>query len=290
MNSSNTRPFSIRIFLPDGEPDGVRVIEKSNWTGTGLVVPRSLFKESKKRDEFSRTGVYVLVGTDNETELPTIYIGQGDPVRTRLENHFSNKDFWTWSVFFVTRDDSLNKAHIGYLESALLSLAAEAKRSKRDNNNIPQPSPLSEADTADMNSFLDDILSILPLVGLNVFERPRAKAVEKAQLYLKGKGISAEGYESAQGFVVQSGSTAVLEEAKTIQSFQSALRSQLQGQGVLVREGSFLKLNQDYVFGSSSTAASVLLGRSASGPGYWRDSEGTTLRELQQAEISDNGE
>ena len=60
------------------------MIEKSNWTGIGVVVPKSLLLEAKKRNEFSRTGVYVLVGQDDESELPTIYVGQGDPVRTRV--------------------------------------------------------------------------------------------------------------------------------------------------------------------------------------------------------------
>ena len=139
------------------------MIEKSNWTGTGLVIPRSLISDAKSRDEFRRTGIYFLVG-EEENELPTIYIGQGDPVRRRLVAHLSDKDFWSWAVFFVTRDDSLNKAHIGHLESELIKLAHETKRAKLDNGNVPQPSPLSEADAADMDSFLADILSILPLV------------------------------------------------------------------------------------------------------------------------------
>ena len=33
-----TRPFSIRIFLPGGDPDGLRVVEKSNWTGVYFLV------------------------------------------------------------------------------------------------------------------------------------------------------------------------------------------------------------------------------------------------------------
>jgi hypothetical protein len=70
--SNSALPFSIRIFLPDGRPDGVRIIEKSNWTGIGLVIPRSLLAEEKFRDECCRTGVYVLVGQDEQSELPTI--------------------------------------------------------------------------------------------------------------------------------------------------------------------------------------------------------------------------
>ena len=30
-------PFTIRIFVPDGEPDGVRLIDRMNWTGVGIA-------------------------------------------------------------------------------------------------------------------------------------------------------------------------------------------------------------------------------------------------------------
>ena len=52
--------FSVRIFVPSGEPEGLRIIEKSNWTGLGLVFPRSLFAEVRHRKELNRTGVYIL--------------------------------------------------------------------------------------------------------------------------------------------------------------------------------------------------------------------------------------
>lgn len=282
MNDSNERPFSIRIFLPDGTPDGVRIIEKSNWTGIGLVIPRSLLPEAKFRDECGRTGVYVLVGQDEQSELPTIYIGLGDPVRPRLERHLGDRDFWTWVVFFATRDNSLNRAHIGYLEAALIKLAHEAKRAKVENHNVPQPSPLSEADAADMDSFLADMLSIFPLVGLTAFERPRAKPGGQVLLTLTGKGITAQGYESPQGFVVVAGSTAVTAEAPSIQPYQAELRKELKLQGVLVGDGQCLRFTQDYAFGSPSTAAAVIFGRAASGPKEWKDSQGRTLRDIQQ--------
>lgn len=44
------------MFLPDGTPDGLRILEKSNWTGCGVYFPRSVFPAVKTRDEFGRTG------------------------------------------------------------------------------------------------------------------------------------------------------------------------------------------------------------------------------------------
>ena len=41
--------FSVRIFIPSGEPEGLRIVKKSDWTGQGLVFPRSLYVEIRKR-------------------------------------------------------------------------------------------------------------------------------------------------------------------------------------------------------------------------------------------------
>ena len=35
-------PFTLRIFVADGDPDGLRVVERSNWIGNALIFPRAL--------------------------------------------------------------------------------------------------------------------------------------------------------------------------------------------------------------------------------------------------------
>jgi len=128
--SDQQRPYSIRVFVPDGYPDGLRLVERSNWTGVGVVFKRTGYKQAASRPEFDRTGIYVLVGSSEDSTLPMIYIGEGDPVKNRLNQHYSKKDFWDWAVFFVTKDSSLNKAHVKYLESRLLELAKAAKQNE----------------------------------------------------------------------------------------------------------------------------------------------------------------
>jgi len=54
---SKRRGFSVRVFLPDGDPDGIKIVEKSNWTDRGLVIPRSIFAEARTREELQSTGV-----------------------------------------------------------------------------------------------------------------------------------------------------------------------------------------------------------------------------------------
>lgn len=288
-NKDSRRGFSIRIFLPNGIPEGLRLVEKSNWTGCCVVCPRSQFSDAKNRAEFSKTGVYVLLGPAGEGDLPTIYVGEGDPVRPRIEQHYAKKDFWTSLILFTSKDENLNKAHVQFLESRLIQLANDAKRCVLDNVNAPQLPSLSEADCAEMDAFLDEMLLIYPILGLTAFERPAVRPISKRLLYLKAKGIEARGFESADGFVVLSESEAMLDTAPSMQQYKQfmlALRKTLIEKGILVERKGILVFTQDYQFDSPSTGAGVVLGRSVNGRTEWKSESGKTLREIQSEAVA----
>jgi len=282
MSDNQQRPFSIRIFVPDGDPDGLRMVEKSNWTGVGVVFKRTNYKQVVSRPEFERTGVYVLMGYSEDSALPKVYIGEGDPVKDRLNQHYSKKDFWDWAVFFVTKDSSLNKAHVKHLESRLLELAKAAKQCKLDNTGGSLPPTLTEAETADVENFLLDMLSIFPLVGINIFEKTQTKKKTlKDLLHIESKGIKASGYEDAKGFVVVKGSQLVKEEVPSIHQYMTTLRNDFLEQGIVFVNGDHYVFTQDQVFNSPSMAAGVILGRTANGRIEWKKEDGTTLKQLQ---------
>jgi hypothetical protein len=145
---------------------------------------------------------------------------------------------------------------------------------------------LSEADRADVESFLQDILSILPLIGLTAFEKPRSVPRRRRQeLYVASKGVHATGTDAPEGFVVFKDSQAVTAEVPSIHSYLSNLRKDLCTQGVLMPHADHLVFTQDYVFNSPSTAAGVVLGRSANGRIEWKNKAGKTLKEIQEAAV-----
>ena len=71
-----TNEFCIRIFVPSGNPEGIRIVEKSNWIGFGIVFPRSGFSEAREREEMSQPGIYILWGPSESGILPKVYIGR----------------------------------------------------------------------------------------------------------------------------------------------------------------------------------------------------------------------
>ena len=287
---SVSKPFSLRIFVADGDPDGLRLVERSNWVGKAVMFPRALLPKVKQRDELGQTGVYLLLGPREDGEGEMLYIGEGDPVRPRLESHYAQKDFWNRAVCFVAGPGQLNKAHVQFLEAQLIRLAKAAKRLPLDNANHPAEPSLSEADRAYLDVFLENMLGMLPVLGIHAFEQAATVVAASALSLLtcKGKGVSATGYEASQGFVVKAGSQAVGESVPSMQQYVRSmydLRQELIKNGVLQPEGTQLHFSQDYVFSAPSTAAAVVLGRSANGRVEWKDAKGRTLKELQALEV-----
>jgi hypothetical protein len=279
----------LHIFVANGDPDGLRLVERSNWIGKALVFPRALYPQVRSRSEFQQTGVYLLMGPRLEGDGETIYIGEGDPVRPRFEDHYARKDFWTKAVFFVAGPGQLNKAHVQYLEARLVQLANAAKRLPLENGNHPTEPTLSEPERAFVQVFLDNILGILPVLGIQAFEQSSKPDADKTSIELlcQGRGANARGHDSPQGFVVHQGSTTSADVTPSLRDYfphVAKLRDDLQKSGVLEKDGSMLRFTQDYTFSSPSLASALVIGRSSNGRTDWKDTNGRTLKEIQEAQ------
>jgi hypothetical protein len=82
-------------------------------------------------------------------------------------------------------------------------------------------------------------------------------------------------------------SQAVRDEVPSIHRYMSVLRKELIEKGVLVDTEKSYIFTQDYEFNSPSTAAGIVLGRSANGRIEWKDSKGVTLKALQEQEAAE---
>ncbi len=322
--STERRGFKITFFLPDGTPDGMKIIEKSNWTGQAIVCPRSRFTDLRARPEFDKTGVYLLTDQSGRDDIPTAYIGEGDPAGARLLEHQRNKDFWSSIVLFTSKDRNLNKAHVQYLEARLVQLADRAKRCKLTNGNSPTRPNLSESDIAEMEEFLAQMLLIYPTLGIDFFqaaparpdppqnparpesaipplpnaptseplkpsEEPQSVVKPKPMMSLQGAGSSAIGYETSSGFVVCAGSRVAPGTGHSFTRRDQRLRDHLIAEGVLSGVEGGLVFAQDYQFNAPSTAAVAVLGYSANGRELWKDETGRSLKELDRIAAKSKG-
>ena len=291
-DTPHARPTSIRIFLVDGVPEGIRIIDKSNWTGRAVVTSRTQLPEALAREEFDRPGVYVLLGP-GDGGASRIYIGEADVLRTRLKDHATKKDFWTRVVAFSSSDGYLNKAHIRYLEARLVRLAREANQWEVENDISPSDPPLSAADRADADWFLAEMLVIYPILGIDAFEiasDDAAAASEEDEFRLRARGADGRGREVKDGFVVLKESRARASETESIHQYLSDQRTQLLQRKVMVPNGKHLVFTQDFRFSSPSTAAGVLVGGAANGRKEWKHAvDGRSLREVQDEQAMGAG-
>jgi len=159
--------------MPNGDAGALKIIHKEDWIGLGLEISRTAWPEHRDRAELKQAGIYILVGYIDSDELPSLYIGHGSDIEKRIEQHFDNMAFWDRALIFVSRNKGLNRAHITWLVWALIQQAQIVNRCKLDNDKIPSKPRLTIPDQADTHLFLNEVLSILPLLEVTAFEVPK---------------------------------------------------------------------------------------------------------------------
>lgn len=302
------RPFSLRIFVPSGNPTGVLIATRDDGIGKASLFSRSLLGEVKGRKEWSLPGIYLLIGQSK------LYIGEGDPVGKRLEDHAAKKTFWDRALFF-TADNRLNKAHIQHLESKLVKLAVEAGIVTLDNGNYPQPPALGEEEYAFAENVLADLLLMLPLLGFQQFvattniENDIAGDDPDAAGYVSTKrnsvyaalprGLTFHGsYKEAtakietveNGVLLKAGSSVVRAPAPSFEVWvpgYAQMRRQLIESGVIAEKNGEMIVTQDQFFASASAASSIVRGVSANAD-MWVSAENKNLGDLLRAQKQKN--
>jgi hypothetical protein len=276
---------TIKLFLPRGDAKSLRTAEISNWTGKAIAAPRTELDELLAREELEKAGVYILIGSDPLTNAARAYIGEAEVIRDRLKQH-KTKEFWVSAIVFVSKDENLTKAHVRYLESRLLTEAAQIGRFTLEQNQAGG-SKLPESDREDMEVFLARIRQLLPVLGSDIlapFTQATAKAQPGGVLFCRIKGAEARGQRTANGFVIFHGSTAVLEERPSAESYPYvvAQRNQLIADSTLIESDGFLVFTKDAEFSSPSSAAVVIHGGSANGLTAWKTKDGKSLKQLDE--------
>lgn len=276
---------TIKLFLPLGDAKSLRTAEISNWTGKAIAAPRTELDELLAREELDKAGVYILTGNDPQTNVPLAYIGEAEVIRERLKQH-KTKEFWVSVMVFVSKDENLTKAHVRYLESQLLAEAAQIGRFTLEQNQAGG-SKLPESDREDMEVFFSRIRQLLPVLGSDILA-PIVQHASKPQpggvLFCRIKGAEARGQRTADGFVVFEGSTSVLEERRSAESYPGVTtqRKQFVANKTLVEKNGLLVFTKDAEFTSPSAAAVVIHGGSANGLTAWKTKDGTSLKQLDE--------
>jgi len=284
-------PKTIQIFLPGGDPRGIRVAELTTRIVQVIEVPRSLLGDFLQMSESGQVALYFLFGETEDGSDPRVYIGQTGDLRARLTAHNKEKDFWQRALVLISRTNSLTQTHTLFLEWFSLQAARKAGRYVDDNGNAGSrpytPAPLE----ADCHEIFETGGVLLSTLGYPLFE-PVAQPVGKADspeiFYCRSSGANGRGMYTPEGFVVLAGSTGRRENVPSIVGTSGErLRQNLEQAGVYRVEGDQVVFQRDHLFRSPSMAALALMGRTANGWLDWKAADGRTLDEAKRQGTTD---
>ena len=288
------RPQTIQIYLPGGDPEGIRVAELTTRIVQVVEVPRKQLDTFLAMPESGQVALYFLFGTadsDDTGGRQTVYIGQTGSPRERLPRHRREKTFWTRAMVVISRTNNLTQTHVGLLEWMAIARCREIRR-YRDANGDSGSEPYVPAPMrADCEEVFDTASTLLTTLGSPIFEpfavgevsetagSPIGEADTAPEVFLCKRGrVDARARYENDGLVVLKGSAGPIElQGSGLGGPPERRRRELLADGILVEDQDRILFTQDYPFPSPSSASGVLAGVSSNGWIDWATADGRTL-------------
>jgi hypothetical protein len=285
--ATSTFPQTIQIFLPSGDPQGIREAAITTRIIRVFDVPRSALAEFLAMDAANQVGLYFLIGENENSDLPQAYIGQTGSLADRLAQHHKAKDFWNRALVAVSVTNSLTNTHVSFLEWLSIQQAGKAERYVLENGNTgsrPHTPPPLEAECREIHETVRVLLGTLGYPLFDSLTRASEKLIRQGRLYFCTKS-EADGrmVYTDEGFVVLKGSTGRRNSTPSFQQHNYFRhRERLIEQGVMSIQGDRVRFERDYLFTSPSLAAVCLMARATNGWYAWKDADGHTLAEIER--------
>jgi hypothetical protein len=312
---SKSKARTVKIFLVDGEPEGIRSAAMDVSTTFAIAFKRdqlNLGVKTEFANEIGKSGVYLIIGADpSNSDKKMVYVGEADDVRKRLNIHKGiikgsaaqeaeepGLAFWEDTVVFVSTNDSLTKSHIRYAEAVLIaSIDGKSPWSNCNKKKPPYAGKLPKEDAVSMNKVVDEIKILAGSLGFDLFKAHKLPAPEaengttsaaqseNPEFIFAGNGFNAKAVflsGSTGEWVVRAKSLAKLEHASATPKGAVKLRVELEANGVLKKTSDGLEFTVDRGFPSASAAACLVSGTSVAGPIAWKRN-GQTYRDWEAA-------
>lgn len=283
-----TRPQTIQIYLPKGDPRGIRVAEITTRIVQVIELARNDLEAFFEMPESKQVALYFLFGASDDGSGGCVYIGQTGDVPQRLKSHHKNRDSWERALVLISRTNSLTQTHALFLEWYCIKNAASAGRYALENANAgskPHTPPPLEADCMEI---FETGRTLMATLGYPLFDALGAATRRDGgggEYFCTASGADGRGLYTNDGFVVLAGSSGRRSVRKSIEGTPLArMRENLVASGAVRVEGDRIVFTKDHLFGSPSMAAAAIVGGSMNGWEAWRAADGRTLNDVERRE------
>ena len=274
---------TIQIYLPNGDPTGIRIAELTTSIIRVIEIPRNLIGQFIKSDEANQVGFYFLFGGDSQDE---VYIGQSGNLGGRLSQHSKDdKRDWERALAVVSLTNNLTQTHVLYLESLSIERAKACDRYTVINGNGGQR-PHTPVPLRDDCEEIHEIASLLmATMGYPLFEKLVNDTTAEAQeiFYCTRSGADARAVYTNEGLVVFKGSKGLLTPTGKSREDLVKARDCLIESGILSIEGESTVFTRDWLFATPSGASNAVVVMPSNGWREWKTASGITLDELHRS-------
>lgn len=267
----------ITIQILGDNPNGIKLVELSNWKGHIFVIPRNFLADLRDYPDLSQPGVYYLVG-EGENQS-TLYVGQSENCFSRLTTHNRTRedDEWNTAIVFT---GGLHSTYTRYIESISVRLARESNRYEVLNRTDPTEATLTGSQKETADEFFGKIKFVVAFFGFPFFQEISDSVSNQPMYYLKADGADARAQLLEDGSLhVYKDSLARIRETEAFFGWSKAARRKFIDDGTLVEKGDGVSyvFTRDVVFSSPTAAAATVTGRPINGWTAWKDENENTL-------------
>ena len=281
---------SITVYLMDGDANQRYQVTLDNWNIVAFKIPYEMVSQSSNLNDLSlhTAGIYFLFGYQGSKNF--VYVGEVEDVYTRLTQHTPEKDKFIWDtavVFIATGYGVLDKAKIKYLENRLYSIIKSENSYILWNKNKPTKSKISKPSEDSMESAIDKIKLVIPVLGYTPFNKRKyrsRKLVEKTVsspevddkkvFYINQNGLEAKCIlDLNRKFLLLAGSKISSDIKKSLRENISKKRTEMTKKGDIVNN----IIQRDTYFDSATAIASFVVGYSINGKLTLKTKDGQTL-------------
>ncbi len=242
---------------------------------------RECLAELDDVDHINKTGVYILLGT-NDYGQNMVYVGKAGNVIKRINQHKVDKDkeFFNELFMVTTNDDSFGDSYASYLENMIYNRFTISANIIVQNDVIPTKGNLSEDEAEYCENVGDTIISIISQAASGRFLVTQFGKSEHSKFYLKSKNYELIATYVEGKLLVHKDSKVSRKISNECAAYVKRDREELIEAGILIEYKDQLIVGKDYTFDNVNKATNILAGATVGkADTLWKNYSGLTLKE-----------